>query len=78
MKESSFNLCKFGMLSINMNQNIGFFPEKKTYVMIHVIKHDMDPNSNINYSRKIGPVVELPDSSQCLATVFKYKDGIQN
>ena len=27
--------------------------------MIHVIKHDMDPNSNINYSRKIGPVKEL-------------------
>ena len=23
--------------------------------MIHVIKHDMDPNSNINYRRKIGP-----------------------
>jgi hypothetical protein len=29
---------------------------KKFYVMIHVIKHDMDPNSNINYCRKIGPV----------------------
>ena len=26
------------------------------YVMIHVIKHDMDTNSNINYSRKIPPV----------------------
>ena len=24
--------------------------------MIHVIKHDMDPNSNVNYRRKIGPV----------------------
>ena len=24
--------------------------------MIHVIKHDMDPNSNINYSRKIPPL----------------------
>ena len=23
---------------------------------IHVIKHDMDPNSNINYSRKIPPL----------------------
>ena len=23
--------------------------------MIHVIKHGMDPNSNINYRRKIGP-----------------------
>ena len=29
---------------------------KKSYVMIHVIKHDMDPNSNINYRRKIGPM----------------------
>ena len=26
--------------------------------MIHVIKHDMDPNSNVNYRRKIGPVYE--------------------
>ena len=24
--------------------------------MIHVIKHDMDPNMDLNYSRKIGPV----------------------
>ena len=24
-------------------------------VLIHVIKHDMDPNSNVNYRRKIGP-----------------------
>ena len=29
---------------------------KKSYVMIDVIKHDMDPNSNINYHRKIGPL----------------------
>ena len=43
---SSFNLFKFGMLSISW---------KKSYVMIHVIKHDMDPNSNINYRRKIAP-----------------------
>ena len=56
MKESSFNLCKFCMLSVNMNQNIGFFPEKHTYLMIHVIKHDMDPNSNINYRFKIPPM----------------------
>ena len=28
--------------------------------MIHVIKHDIDPNnSNINYRRKIPPVSEL-------------------
>ena len=26
--------------------------------MIHVIKHDMDPNSNINYRRKIPPLSE--------------------
>ena len=30
---------------------------KKSYVMIHVIKHDMDPNSNINYRRKILPML---------------------
>ena len=29
------------------------------YVLIHVIKHNMDPNSNVNYRRKIGPVVTL-------------------
>jgi hypothetical protein len=29
---------------------------KKSYVMIHVIKHEMDPNSDINYGRKIGPL----------------------
>ena len=29
---------------------------KKSYVMIHVIKHDMDPNMDLNYSRKIGPM----------------------
>ena len=36
---------------------------KKSYVMIHVIKPDMDPNSNINYRRKIGPMAELPTSN---------------
>ena len=41
---SSFNLFKFGMLSIN-------------------------------YSRKIGPVVELPDSSQCLADIAQKSCG---
>ena len=51
MNYTSFTLCKFGMLSINMNNNM-----KKPYVMIHVIKHDMDPNSNINYRRKIPPL----------------------
>ena len=29
----------------------------ESYVMILVIKHDMDPNSNINCSRKIGPML---------------------
>ena len=29
---------------------------KKTYVMIHVIKHDMDLNSYLSNSRKIAPV----------------------
>ena len=33
-----------------MNHNM-----KKSYVMIHVIKHDIDPNMDLNYSRKIGP-----------------------
>ena len=42
------------MLSININQNIEFF-----HVLIHVIKHDMDPNSNVNYCRKIGPMTRL-------------------
>ena len=31
--------------------------QSKFYVKIHVIKHDMDPNSNINYSRKIPPLI---------------------
>ena len=30
---------------------------EKLYLMIHVIKHDIDPNSNINYSRRIGPLM---------------------
>ena len=34
---------------------IKFYPLQIWYVMIHVIKHDMDPNSNVNYRRKIGP-----------------------
>ena len=37
--------------------------------MIHVIKHDMDPNSNINYRRKIGPVIGLTGS---------FNPGIKN
>ena len=33
-----------------------FLRRIRLYVLIHVIKHDMDPNSNISYRRKIGPV----------------------
>ena len=33
-----------------------FYPLQVWYVMIHVIKDDIDPNSNINYCRKIPPV----------------------
>ena len=39
-------------LSFFTSKNKDFFHE---VVMIHVIKHDMDPNSNINYPRKIPP-----------------------
>ena len=35
---------------------IKFCPLQVCYVMIHVIKHDMDPNIDLNYSRKIGPI----------------------
>ena len=31
--------------------------QSKFYVKIHVIKDDMDPSSNINYSRKIPPQI---------------------
>ena len=31
--------------------------QSKSYVKIHIIKHDMDPNSNIYYSRKTPPIV---------------------
>ena len=37
------------------------------YVMIHVIKQDMDPNSNINYRRKIPP---LPSTCAVYTTTF--------
>ena len=55
MKNQVLPSASYVMLSINMNHNMGFF-HGKSYVLIHVIKHDMDPNSNINYRRKIGPV----------------------
>ena len=43
---------------------------KKSYVMIHLIKHDMDPNSNINYRRKIGPMNSLDSQHSALAILF--------
>ena len=47
------------MLSVNINHNIDFFFHEKTYVMIHVIKHDMDHNMDLNYRRKIHPMNQL-------------------
>ena len=46
------------------HETIKFYPlqvwyvkhKHESYVMIHVIKHDMDPNMDLNYSRKIGPM----------------------
>ena len=43
---------------------------KKSYVMIHVIKHDMDPNMDLNYSRKIGPI-----SSAILITLKEFVEN---
>ena len=43
---------------------------KKSYVMIHVIKHNMDPNSNINYRRKIGPAFDLKSSCTCIKPYY--------
>ena len=39
------------------HEKIKFQPLQVWYVMIQVIKHDMDPNSNINYRRKIPPML---------------------
>ena len=50
MKNQVLPSASYVMLSININHNMGF------YVLIHVIKHDMDPNSNVNYRRKIDPM----------------------
>ena len=37
--------------------------------MIHVIKHDIDHNMDLNYSRKIGPLyVQARDSNKGVAT----------
>ena len=52
------------MLSVNINHNIDFFFHEKTYVMIHVIKHDMDHNMDLNDRRKIRPMHSSPDVGQ--------------
>ena len=46
----------FVNICLEKNQNSQFQPLQVWYVMIHVIKHDMDPNSSINYCRKIPPI----------------------
>ena len=46
----------FANICFEKNQNSKFQPLQVWYVMIHVIKHDMDPNSSINYRRKIPPI----------------------
>ena len=54
-EKSSFNLCKFALVSINRNHNIRFVHGKKRYVTIYVWLHDMDHNMDLNYRRKIRP-----------------------
>ena len=49
---------------------------KKSYVMIHVIKHDMDPNMDLNYSRKIGPASALAKSRSKFKVIHKWNLGI--
>ena len=50
--------------------------------MIHVMKHDMDPNSNINYRRKIGPLCDVQKKLEpvlCFGHRYVYVDiKIQN
>ena len=62
MKNQVLPSASYVMLSINMNHNMGFFSWIKSYVLIHVIKHDMDPNSNLNHHRKNSPIT----IQQCL------------
>ena len=45
---------------------------KKSYVMIHVIKHNIDPNSNLNYRRKNGPLQGTLEA-EALSTPGKFK-----
>ena len=53
-EKSSFTLCKLCYVKHKHKSEHGIFSWIKSYVLIHVIKHDMDPNSNVNYRRKIG------------------------
>ena len=50
--------------------------------MIHVIKHDMDHNMDLNYSRKIRPMtvqraqkLQIPVSFHMFAKALEYKVG---
>ena len=49
-------IIKFYPLQVWYEKHKHAFSWKKSYVMIYVIKHEIDPNSNINNSRKIGPI----------------------
>ena len=40
---------------------------KKSYVMNHVIKYNMDPNMDLNYSRKIGPEIQKVENIEGLS-----------
>ena len=60
-----YNLC----LNVPVNKFSQNF-----YVKIHVIKHDMDPNSNINYSRKIPPLSDHLKIWRCTLLPIFYKE----
>ena len=48
---------------------------KKLYIMIHVIKHDMNPNSMINCCRKIAPMLHLPCGPSKLSNSYYFYTG---
>ena len=54
-EKSSLTIRKLCYVKHKHDHNMGFFSWIKSYVLIHVIKHDMDADSNVNYRRKIGP-----------------------
>ena len=56
-EKSSFSLCKFGMLSKNMNHNIGFFQwiNAMLWFMFDYMS-DMGHNIDLNYCRKTRPL----------------------